>query len=123
METRESQQSRLNALQAAPLGVVKVPAGQAAPEPSTLPVPDVPAYANEVKPPEEHQTVADRLTYLCDILGATHSRRISPDDGQTLLAVTWEGNTLAGKGATTAEAFDALLTKVQAYMAATAEAE
>lgn len=110
---------RLNAIQAAPIGVEKIPKGSITPDPSDLPVDGVPTYELEVKDPKEHQTIADRLDYLCDALGGARHYREPAEDGQIILKVKLsDGTVLGGKGKDTVHAFNQLLDKTQRFFAA-----
>lgn len=106
---------RLNNIQAAPLGVQKIPKGTLAPDPSDLPVADMPEYEREVKDPKDHTTIEDRLVYLCDALGGAVRYREPTEDGVTLKVKLKDGTVLAGQGATTRDAFNALLDKTQRF--------
>lgn len=110
---------RLTAIQAAPLGVTVIKKGEPTPAASDLPVEGVPAYGRELKDPKDHQTVADRLDYLCAALGGAHYYRQPLDNGQVQLSVKLpDGTVLAGVDDNTAAAFNQLLDKVQRFMSA-----
>lgn len=110
---------RLNAIQAAPLGIKVVKRGEIPPDPSDLPVADMPEYFREVKPPEEHQTIEDRLVALCDALGGAHRYREPLESGQVKLTVKLaDGTVLGGVGDTTTLAFNQLLDKAKRFEAA-----
>lgn len=107
---------RLNAIQAAPIGVEKIKKGEVAPDPSDLPVADMPTYDRELKEPKDHQTIADRLDYLCDALGDARHYREFAEDGNVILKVKLQdGTMLGGKGKDTLHAFNQLLEKVQRF--------
>jgi hypothetical protein len=107
--------TRLSALNAAPVERQVIRAGEPIPDPTHLPVEGAPAYPNEVKDPKDHQTIADKLTYLCDALEARHDRTTLPDGRVVLRVHLASGDTFAGTGENTAAAFDALLAKCQAF--------
>lgn len=110
---------RLNAIQAAPIGVKVVKKGEIPPDPSDLPVADMPEYVRDVKPPEEHQTIEDRLVALCDALGGAHRYREPLENGQIRLKLKLtDGTILAGVGDTTLLAFNQLLDKAKRFEAA-----
>ena len=109
----------LNKLQAHPVGVQVVRKGEAAPEPLDEPVEGAPAYTNPIKDPKDHQTIQDRLDYLCDALGGARVYRKPLDNGEVQLSVKLpDGTSLGGLGTTTAEAFNQLLDRVKRFMAA-----
>lgn len=125
-EQKKKSTTGLSAVQAVPIGIKVIKKGEPIPEPEDLPVKDMPAYETIIKEPEDHQTIADKLDYLCDQLGAKHYRELvqldSGETGDVILKLKLEdGTVLAGKGATTAEAFNALLPKVQLFASATAK--
>jgi hypothetical protein len=107
--------TRLAGIQGVPVGVQVVRAGQESPAPDDVPVEGAPAYERVIKPPEEHQTIADRLDYLCDVLGGAKHRRTPLQDGVKLVVELLDGTVLGGRGRTTAEAFNGLLENAQRF--------
>ncbi len=108
---------RLAGLAAMPVGVQIVRSGERVPDPSDAPVEGVDQYDREIKAVEDHQTVADKLDYLCDALGgARHYRKVDGND--VILYVKMQDETqYGGRGPTTVEAFNQLLEKIQWHFA------
>jgi hypothetical protein len=125
MAEKKQAAAGLGAVKAVPVGIKVIKKGEPIPEPSDAPVEGVEAYGWDVKPPEEHLTIADKLDFVCAQLGgARHYRereRLRDEDdneqlGDVILKLKLtDGTVLGGKGPTTAEAFNALLTKVQHF--------
>jgi hypothetical protein len=109
--------SQVMALSSVAPGVDVIRAGERAPQPDDRPVEGAPAYENEIKPPEEQQTVADGLNYLCAALKGKHRRKVDPGSGEVILSIeTFDGDAFGGRGATTRDAYNALLEKVQSHI-------
>lgn len=106
------------AIRAVPLVTKVIKKGEPVPDIDDLPVADLPAYKAVInRDVDTHQTIADRLDLMCESLGgARHYRKVDDNTGEVSLSVkTTDGTVLAGKGASTGEAFNKLLEKVQRF--------
>lgn len=109
----------VSAIRAVPLVTKVVRKGEPVPDIDDLPVANLPAYKAVInKDVDTHQTIADRLDLMCESLGgARHYRKVDDNTGEVSLSVkTTDETVLTGKGASTAEAFNKLLEKVQRFM-------
>lgn len=123
----------ISAVAAAPVGIKVIKKGDPIPDIDDRPVEGVDAYGWEIKEPEDHQSIADRLDYLCTKLDARHYRELEQLQDKDGNRVTGDvilklklpdGTVLGGKGPTTAHAFNELLKKVQVFTTAvTSEAK
>lgn len=120
MSIQKANLKRLQSMTAAPLVATKVPAGAVVPDASDEPVEGVDAYEHIIIDPKDHQTIADRVNYLCDALGGAKFSRRPTDKGVDVFVKLADGITvIGGHGATTAAAFNDLLENTRVLTGAT----